>query len=200
MIFKAITPDTYITSDWAGGKTTQIAIDPPEALYADRTFNFRLSSATVLLDESDFTPLPDYNRIIAPVAGQLQLIFNGDEAVVLDEMALCSFDGAWQTRSKGRVTDYNLMTRKGICTGEAFAITLSAGGNAALPAASDPDGKRIVTLVWCVEGTVVLHAANEAVYLAPAGTAWIEGLTEDGVIRHLQGPQARLMLARVRFV
>ena len=45
MIFKAITPDTYITSDWAGGKTTQIAIDPPEALYAggqlDRVFSIR---------------------------------------------------------------------------------------------------------------------------------------------------------------
>lgn len=197
---KKVTPDAYITSDWTGGKTTQIAIDPPTALYADRNFNFRLSSATVLLDESDFTPLPDYERIIAPVEGQLRLTFNGGEAVVLSEMELCRFDGAWQTRSRGRVTDFNLMTRKGVCTGKASAITLAAGEKAALPAVSDPDGKRIVTLVWCVEGFAELGIADETIHLASAETVWIEGLTVDGTIRHMQGPQVRLMLARVRFI
>lgn len=199
MILKKVTPDTYIISDWSGGKTTQIAIDPPTALYADRAFNFRLSSATVTLEESDFTPLPDYSRIIAPIEGQLSLTFNGGEAIVLNEMELCRFDGAWQTRSRGKVTDYNLMTRKGVCAGEASAITLTAGENRALPTASNPGGNRVVMLLWCVEGVVEIEAANEVVRLTAPEAVWLEDLAGDWYIRHLQGPQARLMLAEVRF-
>ena len=39
--------EDYVTSRWSGGSTTQIAIAPEGALYADRSFLWRLSSATV---------------------------------------------------------------------------------------------------------------------------------------------------------
>ena len=43
------------------------------AVYADRDFLWRLSSATVELDESDFTPLPAYDRVISTLRGDMVL-------------------------------------------------------------------------------------------------------------------------------
>ena len=40
-----VTPDQYIVSQWSGGTTTQVAIAPEGAVYADRDFLWRISSA-----------------------------------------------------------------------------------------------------------------------------------------------------------
>ena len=48
---RKLTESDYRISDWSGGKTVQIAIAPEDAQYADRAFLWRLSSATVDLDE-----------------------------------------------------------------------------------------------------------------------------------------------------
>ena len=54
----------YKTTEWSGGLTTELSIAPEGSVYADRDFMWRLSSATVELEERDFTSLPDYDRII----------------------------------------------------------------------------------------------------------------------------------------
>ena len=59
MTFTLLTPADYLTTSWSGGTTTQLTIAPAGAVYADRDFLWRVSSATVELDESDFTALPD---------------------------------------------------------------------------------------------------------------------------------------------
>ena len=56
MKWKLLTRDDYVTTNWSGGTTTQLAIAPEGAVYGDRNFLWRLSSATVELDHSDFTP------------------------------------------------------------------------------------------------------------------------------------------------
>ena len=66
----------YVCSTWSGGTTTQVAIAPAGAVYADRTFLWRISSATVDLDVSDFTALPDYNRLIATLEGEIDVTHN----------------------------------------------------------------------------------------------------------------------------
>lgn len=70
---------------WSGGRTTEIYIAPEGALYAERNFLFRISTAEVELEESDFTSLPDYNRLIASVSGTMRLAHgaNGREKLVL---------------------------------------------------------------------------------------------------------------------
>ena len=56
-MLKLTSPD-FVTTTWSGGKTTQLAIAPDGASYAERAFLWRISSATVELEASDFTPLP----------------------------------------------------------------------------------------------------------------------------------------------
>ena len=41
------------------------------------------------------------------------LTYNDQKTVNLEELEQDSFDGAWNTKSYGRITDYNLMVRKG---------------------------------------------------------------------------------------
>jgi len=103
----------YKVSDWSGGKTKELTIFPRERKYIDRDFLFRISSATVDLEESDFTKLPDYDRILMVLSGEVVLNYNGDKVVKLNELEQDSFDGAWKTKSYGKITDFNLMTRKG---------------------------------------------------------------------------------------
>ena len=50
MEWKLLTKEDYVTTTWSGGTTTQLAIAPEGAVYADREFLWRLSSAGVELE------------------------------------------------------------------------------------------------------------------------------------------------------
>ena len=125
-----LTETDYVTSTWSGGKTIEIAIRPEGAVYAGRDFLWRISSATVELEESDFTVLPDYDRLIAPLSGRMELVHRKAEATddpgtgpfLLSPYTVHSFDGGDLTHSKGQCTDFNLMLRKGKCTGRISPI------------------------------------------------------------------------------
>ena len=56
---KGCTISPFVVSSWSGGTTTQVGIAPAGAVYASRDFMWRVSSATVDLEVSDFTALPD---------------------------------------------------------------------------------------------------------------------------------------------
>lgn len=123
MKYRIITPEEYETGVWSGGTTTQLAIYPPGASYADRNFIFRLSSATVDTEQSEFTHLPDYDRWLMIFEGSARLVHDSEKEVTLNPYECDAFDGGISTVSFGRVTDYNLMLRKG-GTGSMKAIGL----------------------------------------------------------------------------
>ena len=108
----------YSTSAWSGGATTEIQIMPEGSRYADRDFLWRLSSATVEVEESTFTALPDYDRLIMMLEGEMDLCHNNGPWIHLAEFVPHAFDGGDETLSRGRVTDFNLMLRKGKSRGE----------------------------------------------------------------------------------
>ncbi len=105
--------ENYSISNWSGGKTKELAIYPKGQKYIDRDFIWRLSSATVDLEESDFTRLPDYDRVLMVLDGEVVLEYNGERVAKLKTLEQDSFDGAWKTKSFGKITDFNLMVRKG---------------------------------------------------------------------------------------
>lgn len=112
-----ITPENWTVTLWSGGSTSQLAIAPEGAVYANRDFLWRISSAVVELEESDFTPLPDYNRWIAVLEGSIHLSHEGRSSVTLEPGVAHFFDGGIATHCRGRCRDFNLMLRKGACTG-----------------------------------------------------------------------------------
>lgn len=107
-----ITNSAYKTSSWSGGKTTEIFIYPPNSSYQARDFQIRISSATVEVGESNFTKLPDYNRVLMILSGQLEINHTGEYSKVLKQYESDYFSGGWETSAKGKVVDFNLMTPK----------------------------------------------------------------------------------------
>lgn len=152
-------PADYTVSDWSGGRTVQLSIGPEGERYADRKFLWRISSATVELETSEFTALPDYERLIAPIRGEMILSHNGGEEILLRPFDVHRFDGADLTISKGKCTDFNLMLRKGKVTGEMRAIRLGSGGQQRIT----PEMPGDTVLLYLAEGTARVQTVGGAV-------------------------------------
>lgn len=127
--FELIKKSEYKNSTWSGGITTEMLIYPRSSSYVDRNFTWRISSATVDLDKSEFTSLPDYNRILMILEGKLILKHEGQIPIALHELEQDYFDGNVNTVSEGKVTDYNLMMRKGFCDGSVEVINIDTNLN-----------------------------------------------------------------------
>ncbi|MDO5715370.1 MAG: HutD family protein [Tissierellia bacterium] len=108
---KKILNDEFITSLWSGGETTQIYIDPSHATVGEKNFTYRISSATCDMEESIYTPYPDYLRYLIPLTNEMTLDIEG-EIVRLKPFEILSFDGKQEVKSTGDVRDFNLIYRR----------------------------------------------------------------------------------------
>ena len=172
MKWKLLTRDDYVTTNWSGGTTTQLAIAPEGAVYAGRDFLWRLSSATVELDHSDFTPLPDYNRWLSVLCGEIQLKIGADAPVPVAPGKVVAFDGGVPVESWGQCVDFNLMVRKGKAQG---AVSVLSGDceTSWLPEPGD-------LAVYCAAGAVRLPDWNLE---AEAGQTLLCRGAEGGAVR-----------------
>ena len=111
--YQIIKPDCRSINKWAGGTTEELMIYPMGAQYCNRDFAFRVSTAVVDLEQTDFTLLPAFTRWISILKGHIKLIHEGYGQVSLNPLEAYCFDGGWTTRSIGKCTDFNLMLGKG---------------------------------------------------------------------------------------
>lgn len=114
------------TSNWSGGTTTELYIYPKDSYYSERNFKWRLSSAKVEVDHSQFTALEGIARLIMIVEGELVLEHEGHHSARLKAFEQDCFNGEWSTTSFGKVTDFNLMMAKGY-KGKLEAISVKSG-------------------------------------------------------------------------
>lgn len=147
------------TNLWAGGTTTQLAIYPKDAIYSERNFKWRLSSAHVEVEESVFTSLPHINRIIMIIEGEIALEHEGHHRCVLKKFDQDRFSGSWKTRSFGRVTDFNLMMSED-CEGELDAIHLDKGQLKKVFLDNKKGFLENVQAIYCVNGQIILKTTN----------------------------------------
>jgi len=101
-------------SDWSGGTTTELYIFPPDASYQERNFVFRLSTAKVEIEKSEFTSLPGVTRKIMILDGEIRINHQNHYTKKLSKFDVDTFEGDWKTTSVGRCTDFNLMTTEKI--------------------------------------------------------------------------------------
>lgn len=102
---------SLITARWAGGTTTQLAIRPRTAEYQKFNFDFRVSFATVEIEESTFTHMPGVTRHLMILEGELDIDHIDRYQKHLTKFSLDTFNGEWPTKARGKVKDFNLMTR-----------------------------------------------------------------------------------------
>ncbi len=114
MKIKIYRPETYKTSLWSGGTTTELYISPKTANYQNLDFDIRLSSAKVEVEHSTFTILPKIHRQLMILEGEIELIHNQEHSKSLKAFDIVEFEGDYNTTSKGTCTDFNVMTRAGL--------------------------------------------------------------------------------------
>ena len=102
--------ESVTASQWTGGQTREYSIYPQEALYGDRDFDFRISSATIEAIPSEFTKFEGYHRYLAMLDGQLQLTINGIDKQY-ENHELFAFKSTDTIISYTQGTDFNLMLR-----------------------------------------------------------------------------------------
>ena len=112
MSYKIIPKEDLTTTTWQGGTTTQLYIYPEEASYAERNFDFRISTAKVESETSQFTSLPNIHRKLMVLDGAITINHEGHYSKKLDKFAIDTFEGNWKTSAIGTCTDFNLMSTK----------------------------------------------------------------------------------------
>lgn len=113
MRLKQFQSSDYRKTVWSGGETTQLLLLPEHAVYEVGQFDCRISSATITVDESTFTVLPGYDRIILSLDNPLALQHNGGVTVTLTPLAHHHFLGDDTTKSFGKCTDFNVIYKTG---------------------------------------------------------------------------------------
>ena len=100
----------FQVSDWSGGKTKQLYLSPPTGHYSKRDFDYRLSTATVELAESQFSDLSGFHRILMSLDHTLHLLnASRQEETVLAPFTPYVFEGSDSITSRGTCTDFNLI-------------------------------------------------------------------------------------------
>ena len=100
----------FQVSDWSGGKTKQLYLSPPTGHYGKRDFDYRLSTATVELAESQFSDLSGFHRILMSLDHALHLHnASRQEETVLAPFTPYVFEGSDSITSRGTCTDFNLI-------------------------------------------------------------------------------------------
>ncbi|MDT8718836.1 HutD family protein [Clostridium sp. 19966] len=174
MNINKITQDKFKTTEWLGGKTTELFIWPENGSYQKRQFDFRLSTATIEIEESDFTKLPGIHRILMPLQGNIALCFNGEETVNLKPYDFADFEGDWNTTSKGVGRDFNLMLAKD-WTGSLKHLPLSASN------ITEADAFRM-KIIYSAEGEALISVENKEFILQQGEILYLESEEKDGEI------------------
>jgi environmental stress-induced protein Ves len=110
MNIRILDPASRKVTAWSGGKTTELFLFPADGSYAERRFLFRVSSATVDLPESRFTPLPGVTRYLTPLSDGFYLKRNGHWSF-LPHGDLLQFSGDEDVLCRGSGRDLNLMLK-----------------------------------------------------------------------------------------
>ena len=126
MKITVLTLDRFQRNVWSGGTTVELFLFPPEASYAGRDFRFRLSSATVETETSEFTSLPAISRKLMLLSGNLTVHHEGHHSRTLKKFEIDQFEGDWKTSAIGQCTDFNLMT-SGSTHGNIMGIEIQKG-------------------------------------------------------------------------
>lgn len=103
--------DDQVTK-WSGGETRELFISPPDGDYAERKFDYRISSATVALPQTTFSRLNGYHRILMVLEGEITLIHQEGEqerTVNLAAFEQDQFSGSHETQCTGLCVDFNLI-------------------------------------------------------------------------------------------
>lgn len=172
MIIK--TPNQIECNTWSGGTTKQLFIYPKDGSYVDRDFLYRISSATVDIDHSEFSDLTGFKRQLMILQGEMEINHLGHHRAILDPLDVDSFDGGWKTESYGRATDFNLIYKEDI-DGEIKGMKIDANE----PLVVDRSEYHSHFSIYLHSGVIRIITEKETTMIEPNSFVVVEELYTD---------------------
>jgi environmental stress-induced protein Ves len=100
-------------SIWSGGLTYEYMIYPKTANYTDRDFVFRISSATIEKEPSEFTKFKGYHRYLVMLDNGLDIEVN-KEKKIYEKYEIMEFNSDDEVTSYTKGIDFNWMVSEKI--------------------------------------------------------------------------------------
>lgn len=171
-----LNPHHFFTTQWSGGKSTQLFIFPEDSSYADRNFEFRISTAKVEVGESTFTALPGIDRKLMILEGEIYINHEGYYSKLLKPFDVDSFSGDWKTTAVGTCIDFNVMT-SGPKRSDLYYLEMKAISNYKLKAKSE--SSRL--FLYANVGTVNVQVLEENYILETGSLLSIEDFSDSWI-------------------
>ncbi len=194
MEYKVYHETDYRLSQWTGGRTKELAIFPKNAAYLQRNFIWRLSTATCEQEESVFTSLPDFDRVLLVLSGNVVLAHQDERVIRLCELEQDRFDGAYRTKSFGKITDYNLMVAKG---NEGFLDVLTPQEESRLVELHTESRHELRSVCfYCRDGFAAVTVNGETEMVSAGSQMVIEGSSSEALQISVMG-EGHLIMAQI---
>ena len=157
-------------SVWSGGLTYEYMIYPETANYADRNFVFRISSATIEQEPSEFTKFKGYYRYLVMLDNELHIEVN-KEKKVYEKYEIMEFNSDDEVTSYTKGLDFNWMVSEKISYHKLEVTNGNQNCNAQ------------IILLFSLDPTVI--TINEkSYYLEPHDLLFIENPERKNIIIH----------------
>lgn len=127
--YSIIRSENLKTTRWTGGTSTELFIFPTDSEYQKRNFSFRISTAKVEIEKSEFTSLPGISRKLMVLEGGIFINHEKHHSKQLNKFDVDVFEGDWKTTAVGKCTDFNLMTQ-GEIRGEISSLIIKKNQSA----------------------------------------------------------------------
>jgi uncharacterized protein len=116
--------ENYKPTFWSGGMATELTTYPLNSDYASKNFLWRLGVAKIDIPESTFSTLPKVSRKFMVIEGKITLAHENKYKKLLNSFEQDDFMGDWKTKTYGRASVFNLMTRENY-NGELLHLNIS---------------------------------------------------------------------------
>lgn len=118
--------ENYKPTFWSGGMATELTTYPLNSDYASQNFLWRLGVAKIDILESTFSSLPKVSRKFMVIEGKITLDHEDKYKKLLNIFEQDHFMGDWKTKTYGKASVFNLMTRENY-DGELIHLNISHG-------------------------------------------------------------------------
>lgn len=118
--------ENYKPTFWSGGMATELITYPLNSDYASKNFLWRLGVAKIDIPESTFSSLPKVSRKFMVIEGKITLDHENKYKKLLNSFEQDHFMGDWKTKTYGKASVFNLMTRENY-NGELLHLNISPG-------------------------------------------------------------------------
>jgi len=123
-IIELLKQENYKPTFWSGGMATELTTYPLNSDYASKNFLWRLGIAKIDIPESTFSSLPKVSRKFMVIEGIITLNHENKYKKLLNSFEQDDFMGDWKTKTYGKASVFNLMTRENY-NGELLHLNIS---------------------------------------------------------------------------